>query len=107
MGNRRIDDWEIEVDFPTPLLEPNTGWSTRIAGKSDHTLSLFRSGKEHLGQPLRAGEEREAITIDYHVDREIYDRRNELFGQVVKARLSVNAEIIATEERRVGDLQDF
>lgn len=48
-----------------------------------------------------------SVEEQVRVDREIYNRRGELFGEVVKARLSANGEVIATEERRIADLQDF
>jgi len=106
IGTKRLDDWEVEIEIPTPLLEPNTGYANRVSSRSDSRRSLFRAGKEDFRQPLRPGDQRE-ILIPYRWDREIYDRREELFPQLVTARALINGEIVENVSKTVKELQDF
>jgi len=105
-GNKRFDDWEIEVDLPTALLEPGVVYGHRDANRSNADRSVFVTGDHSLNVPLRPGDVRK-LTLDYRVDEAIHRRREELYGQLVKARAFIEGELAAETARPVVELQCF
>jgi hypothetical protein len=105
-SKKRLDDWEIEVEFPTPVLERNVTVGVRIASRSNGKRSLFRVAGKELGQPIRPGEEKH-VGWGYFVDDEVYGRRADIFDEPVKVRVLIDGEIAAEAERPFGELQCF
>lgn len=107
VDKKRIDDWEIEVEFPTPLLnEP--GDALIVVNRSNANRSLFRilTGQDGQG-PLRPGDKKQA-TINYHMDNDIYDNRQELLDEFVVVRALINGELVHQIRKRVrGELENF
>jgi len=104
-GTKRLDDWEVEVEFPTPLLEPGVGVGGKVNSRSDHIRSTFRAGSESFKE-LRPGDKRE-IRYGYRWDKEIYNRKDEFLNQLATAKLSVDGQIVATAQRPISELQDY
>jgi hypothetical protein len=57
ISRKRIDDWEIDVEFPTPLMEPNIFVGTKVGDRSNAETSIFRVQGRELRKSLRPGEE--------------------------------------------------
>jgi hypothetical protein len=110
VGRRRIDDWEIDTDFPTPLMEPNILVGTKVADQSNSERSRFRVQGREIRKPLRPGEEFHA-RIGYRVDDAIYDAEvrgeTHLFDSLARARILVDGNIAAEVERPIRELQNF
>ncbi len=104
-GNRRLDDWEIEVEFPTPLLD-GTIHAIKVDERSDAESTLFRLDGRRIGKELRPGDE-QFVKIGFFVNNDIFWKRQELFERVAKARALVDGEIVAEVERQVRELQNF
>ncbi|WP_437545669.1 toll/interleukin-1 receptor domain-containing protein [Sorangium sp. So ce367] len=105
LGRKRLDDWEIEVTFPTPLLD-GTVHAMRVAERSNAHQTLFRHSSTTGLQPIRPADHF-SFEFGYHIDDRIYSRRDELFPQLVKARALVNGEVVAEVERPLRELQCF
>lgn len=106
VSKRRIDDWELEVEFPTPLIDPGQANGCRVRDRSDATMSLYRLGSHMLDRPLRAGDRRE-LTLAYHVNDEIYWRRK-LLSQSATARASIDGVQVVEIVRLIGgELENF
>jgi hypothetical protein len=79
VGTKRIDEWYVEVEFPTLLTtEPGTVIGTKVKERSDHRISLFRTEigntpNLHARKPLLVGDKNE-WTLPYRVDSAIYHR---------------------------------
>lgn len=104
-GAKRLDDWYIEVEFPTPLLD-DTVYGSKVESRSNGERSVFRAGSDSWKKPLLVGDSR-AIKLNYRVTEAIYERREELFGQLVVARAFVDGLLVDTVERPMADLQEF
>jgi hypothetical protein len=104
-GANRIDDWEIEVEFPTPLLD-RTIHGIRVADRSNAKITLFRVVGRELAKPLRPGDE-QVIKIGYFVNNDIYWHRRDLFACIAKARTLIDGASSAEVERPIEELQDF
>ena len=100
---KRIDDWQIEIEFPTDLLEPHVAIGMRVPERSTPKRSLFRTS---MKIPLHPGDQRR-VEIGYRVDDAIYGHRQDLFQEIAKARALVNGEIVAEAEKPIRDLQCF
>jgi hypothetical protein len=104
-GTKRIDDWEIEIEFPTPLLD-GTIHAIKVDERSNTNTTFFRLEGPKIKKPLRPGEDH-PVRIGYFVNKDIYDRRHDLFGRLVKARALVNGEVAAEVQRSIRELQNF
>jgi hypothetical protein len=116
VGTKRIDDWYIEVEFPTLLVqEVGTGITTLVEGRSSPATSLFRT---QVGDTPNVSARKRLLPGDayqygfpYRMDSTIYYRNLRenlgLFEAPVKARAYVNGELAAEAERRTGELQCF
>ncbi len=105
-STKRLNDWEVDVEFPTPLLEPGVVVGGKVNSRSDHARSLFRAGSESFKEPLRPGDKRE-LKYGYRWDKEIYNRQDEFLNQLATAKLSVDGQIVATAERPIRELKDY
>ncbi len=104
-GTKRFDDWEVEVVFPTLLLEPGVIVGIKDNARSDASDSFFVASRRAMG-PIRPGDRKE-VTIGYRVDDDIYFNRPEVFERMATARALVDGEIVAEVRRSVSELQQF
>jgi serine/threonine protein kinase len=105
-GRKRLDDWELEIELPTPLLEPGITVGIRVPERSDAVRTLFRAGSHNQAKALRVGD-RQEVRIAYRMDQTLYARKDELFPQVVSVRAFVNGELSADIRRTVEQMQAF
>lgn len=96
----RLDDWYIEVELPTALLEPKTTYGTRVRSEGEHTL--FRTSDR---QPILVGEAHE-YPLPYRVDHDIYQEYGQVIDQwAARARAFVAGTKVA--EAELLELQNF
>lgn len=107
IATRRVDDWYIDVEFPTELLQPNTTYASKIDKRSNEDYSLFRSSnKTHSGSIL-PNDSKLALSLDYYIDNIIFFRRNELLDKRVTVTLYIDGKFSKKEERNIRELQSF
>jgi hypothetical protein len=97
-SDRRIDDWELEIDFPTPFLT-GTHYAARVEQRSNErrTVLLWQSSKQ--AEPAIRPEETLPITIQFVVTKALYDRRDGLLDAPVKASVSVDGRVVTRESQ--------
>jgi len=106
-GNQAADDWHIDVEFPTVLLEHPEQDRHFVGTGSDGTYTLFRVKQFDHGIQLLPGDTLRAITIDYFVDNDIYMQRHNLFQKTVRATLYSKGTEPEVLEKSVSELQVF
>lgn len=115
VGARRIDDWYIEIELPTCVVEKGITILSKVADRSDERTSVFRSriGDADAGPSRRAllvGDNHK-FGIPYFMDHTLFrqntETNNALFSQVIRARAFVDGELTAEQERPFDDLQCF
>lgn len=104
-ARRRLDDWELEIEFPTGLLG-STIYGIKVEERSNATITFFRVDGRELKKPLRPGDE-QSIRIAYFVNKELYWNRKEIFAETAKARALVDGSIVAEIERPLSELENF
>lgn len=104
-GQKRWDDWEVEITFPTPVLDPDTTHGIRVADRSNARHSVLRVVGHDL-RPIRPGETR-PIPFGFIMNDKLYERRSELFKEIVKVRVLLDGEIAAESERSFEELQNY
>jgi len=104
-STKRIDDWQMEIAFPTPLLD-QTVQAMRVAERSDDRRTLFLIDGRKGDTPLYPHQQRE-VRIGYLITRDIFWNRKELFDESVTVRALADGEIVAEENRPIRDLQNF
>ena len=106
-GNQPVDDWHVDVEFPTALLEHPERDRHFIGTRSTKTHSFFRVKQLDHGTVLFPGDPLRAITIDYFVDNDIYMRKHDLFQKTVRATLYSKGMEPKVAEKSVRELQTF
>lgn len=106
-GNQPIDDWHVDVEFPTVLLEHPEKNHHFVGTRSTRTHSFFRIEQFDHGTKIFPGDMLRAITIEYFVDNQIYMRRSDLFKETVRATLYSKGMEPKVVERSVSQLQFF
>ncbi len=107
VGTTTIEEWHVDVEIPTRLPEPGVTRTARVPERSDQNQTLMRATRlTHRGD-IYPGDTRLAMTIDYRVDREIFENRQGLFEQPVTAKAYVHGELGATTAELVRNLQNF
>jgi hypothetical protein len=106
-GNQPVDDWHVDVEFPTALLEYPEKDRHFVGHRSEGTHSFFRVTQFDHGIKIFPGDKLCAITIKYFVNNEIYMKRGDLFNKTVRVTLYSNEMEPKMVERSVLQLQDF
>jgi len=106
-GSQPVDDWHIDIEFPTTLLEHPELDRHFVGTRSNKTHSFFRVKQFDHGTVLFPGDTLRAITIDYFVDNEIYMRRHGIFDSKVRATLYSKGIEPEVAEKPVSELQMF
>ena len=98
-GPTRVDDWYIEIDFPTCLLP--SAPDSRIM-RRDTTTALFRQ----TGNPPILCGDKGSLSISYRMDNDLYFKlHDKLPGLTARARAFVGGAVVATAEQ--SNLQNF
>jgi hypothetical protein len=91
-SKRRIEDWYVELEFPTPLRMPGTAYSNIVQARSNEKTTMLRTvGKQPLlvGDPFEYG-------IPYRVTKALYREHKGVMDQwVIKATAYVGGEQVA------------
>jgi len=99
-GSARLDDWYIEVEVPTLLLDPDTRFGALV--RSDADVALFRT--KGL-PPILCGDDY-VFKVPYRVDSELYRKIHYDLDQLkARARAFVDGEPVAESE--LTKLQNF
>lgn len=103
-GPKRLNDWYLEIDFPTPLLEPGTFIGGFVAARSNARRSVIRTSNRL--PPLHSGDHFKA-KVGYRVDDHIYRNQQHLFDEIARASAFVGGERVVEVTRQVRQLQCF
>jgi hypothetical protein len=102
VGKKRLDDWYVEVEMPTAVLEGREAQGGFVRERSDSRTSLFRMSTQ---RPLLVGDEYNA-DLRYHVDTELYYEQHAVIDSWrAKARACIDGELVA--EAQLAKLQNF
>lgn len=104
-SNRRVDDWQIDVQFPTRLLKPGSIHVSRIPNRSNSEYSLFRSNHHTHGGSISSGDAKVAYSLEYYIDDHVY--KDEFLDMKLIVKLFLDGELKTTEERLIRELQSF
>jgi hypothetical protein len=103
-GTKQLDDWYMEIEFPTPLLEPGVIIGGMVRDRSNASRSLIRTSNPL--PPIHSGDDFRA-RIGYRVNDDIYRNQRHLFDEIAKARAFITGELVAEAERPIDELQCF
>ncbi len=106
-GSKPVNDWHIDIEFPTALLEHPERDRHFVSTRSNKTNSFFRVKQYDHGTVLFPGDTLRAITIDYFVNDEIYTQRHDLFKNTVRATLYSEGIGPKVAEKTIAELQVF
>ena len=102
-----VNSYHLDVLFPTGLLP--SGTMRPFERRSTAEGSLFRvSTREHQANALYPNDPPSpALSIDYYVDRNIFQNHQEFLQQKVVATLYVDGSSPVVVEKNVSELQNF
>lgn len=107
MGSRRIDDWQLELEFPTAFLD-GVIHGLKVDDRSTGRTTLFqRDGRRASAEkPLFPGQVG-TFTIGYQVTSATFRSQHALFDEIVRARALVDGKVIGEVATPFRELQDF
>ncbi|MCX5842252.1 MAG: hypothetical protein NT022_00620 [Deltaproteobacteria bacterium] len=106
-GNQPVDDWHVDVEFPTAILEHPEKEPYFVGSRSTKTHSFFRIRQFDHGTKIFPGDSLRAITIKYFMDNDTFARKGDLFQKTVRATLYSNGMEPKIVEKSVLQLQIF
>jgi hypothetical protein len=107
MTARRIDDWHIDVEMPTPLLKRPESHSGYVRDRSNDGFTLIRVTHESFGGALFPGDSR-LMKISYQMNQRLFNYRSQLFEQLITARAYAEGKVAAEQvTKTVSELQRF
>jgi hypothetical protein len=107
-GQTRIDKYHLDVLFPTGLLQPYVHYALELTARRTATHSLFRVTTEtNQVNALYPGDSNPVLTIDYYVNRGIFQNRPQLLKEMVTATLYVDGYSPLVVEKSMSELQNF
>jgi Caspase domain len=107
VGKRRLDDWCLEVEFPTDMLPPGVVFVSRVRTSSDGKISIFRMESKRSDRPQLLVGDTFRLPIPYVMDDGLYGRRDEIFQLPVRARAYVDGMIVCETTRLAREFQNF
>lgn len=106
VGAKRITDWHVDVEIPTPLLKKASSHEGYVRERSDKHVTLIRFTHDSDNAPIFPGDSR-LMQLSYHMNRELFERSSRLFGEVITARAYVQGVMAAEINKAVGEMQNF
>lgn len=105
VGAKRIDDWHVDIEIPTPLLKKGTSVGV-VGGRSNKERTLFRFNHESDGRPIFPGDTR-TMEVPYRVNDQLFEKHGQILDQSVKATSYIHDDVGDSIERPARDLQHF
>jgi len=106
LGAKRIIDWHVDVEIPTPLLRKASSHVGYVRERSDEDVTLIRFTHELHSGPVFPGDSR-LMRISYHMSQKLFEHSSQLFGEAITARAYVEGVVAAEIKKSVGEMQNF
>jgi len=108
VGGKPITEWNVDVKFPTRLLESPASFSSRVPERSNEEQTLLRATQDTLGRVIYPEDPAPVMAVDYYIDPDMYDREEHwLLDRTVTATAYVHGELAGNAELFVRDIQKF
>jgi hypothetical protein len=104
VGGKVLRDYHVDVELPTAVLIDRSGV---IDGRSDREKSLFRAVWRSDADDVFPGDRKIVLTIPYLMNTELFWRKEDFFGQMVRATLHFDGKQQVMVERPFRELQCF
>jgi hypothetical protein len=93
---RRLNDWYLEVELPTPLVEPGRAYTALVKERSDERRSVFRTSTKL--PPIPSGDGYE-WRLPYRVDDTVFWTQRALVERAAaRARTFVDGALVVEAE---------
>ena len=106
MGEKIFENYHIDIEFPSIVLDNPEQNTTYVSNRSNSTVSFFRIKNHDNCNAIYPGDSRPFQPFEYYMTHKIYGHRGDLFNFIVKATLySESSKLII--ERKFKELQFF
>ncbi len=102
---KRLNDWYMEIEMPTPLLYPPPGtiYAARVANRSDARRTVLRTSNKL--PPILSGDTNTWI-VTYRVDKDLfYNQRSSVLSATATAKAFVDGDLVL--EVTLPKIKDF
>jgi len=106
-GTEVIANWHVDLEIPTILLDPNVTYAIAVPDRSDQDRTLFRATNNTHPGTIFPGDSKQVMSIDYHVDHDIFEGHSNVFDQYISAVAFVDGKVGVTVRKLVSDLNVF
>ena len=105
-GTKPISEWHVDVQFPTPLLEPQRRL-LEVPERNDSSHTFLRSTQITHPGLIYPGDTKVVMGIDYRIDNDLYTSRGDLFDHLITATAYVDGMVAASVKTPVREFQKF
>ncbi len=106
-GKEPIDDYHVDVEFPTGLIEKPEEEYHYEGTRSTETLNFFRATRQQIGRSIFPGDTLRVLTIPYYIDNDIYVNKKFLLKENVKAVIYSKGKEPTSHEKSISQLQNY
>jgi hypothetical protein len=101
---KRINDWHVDVELPTLLLNKPASHVGYVRERSDQGVTLIRFTHESYMGALFPGDS-QTMKISYHMNQKLFDYRSQFFEQIISARSYAESAVAVKEPHRLVVLE--
>ena len=105
-GSEPIELSHVDLEFPCDLMELPAAHPMLVSERSTLTTCFFRAERQSLPR-IYPGDVKRVLTIDYHVDHDIFWHKRHLFGQSATATAYPVDGSPEIAEKPIAQLQIF
>jgi hypothetical protein len=106
-STKRIENWHVDLEMPTPLLKNPASHVGYVRDRSNKEITLIRFTEESYKGALFPGDSR-VMKVSYYVDQRLFEHRSQIFEQDITVRAYAEDEVAAAEAKKtVSEMQQF
>ena len=106
-GSEALSKYQVDVEFPFGLLEQPRTNVTYVPERSSPSRGFFRVTQDAHRKPVFPGDTLKVISFEYFVDDHIFNDREGLLRERVRATLYVPGNEPQVVEKSMEELQNF
>jgi hypothetical protein len=105
-GTEPLTEYWLDLQFPRAVLDSSTTYAAEVPDRRTHNQMLLRCTHKQTRRELYPGDEIVLLTIDYHMDHDLYEG-GQMLKETVTACFGAPGMPTVRVEKPFRDLQEF
>ena len=105
-GTEPLTEYWVDLQFPRAVLNSSTTYAAEVPDRRTHNQMFLRHTHKQTKRELYPGDEIVLLSIDYHMDHDLYDA-GDVLKEIVTASFGAPGMPAVRVEKPFRDLQEF